>query len=104
MSAHNRDRRNGSPGLQMAMAAQQNQPNQTPQMVIASPFNDLQLVCMVAAKQEGEPAERVRLAMEIVGEAVVAMQGAGLGPAVKAAQNRRAIAGETPSGGPIIAG
>ena len=45
-------------------AAQQQQP-----MMIASPFNDVQTVAMIAASLSGSAAERVKFAHEILVEA-----------------------------------
>ena len=38
-------------------------------MILASPFNDVQMVAMIAANLQGGTAERVKFAMELVVEA-----------------------------------
>ena len=53
---------------QMAAAAAAQQAQPQPQMLIASPFNDVQSIAMIAANLQGSPVERVKFAMELMVE------------------------------------
>lgn len=65
---------NGNGQLLRAMQAQA--PAQQGPTVIAAPFNDVQLVAMIAAQQHGmTPREAVARALDIVTEAVVQFDG-----------------------------
>ncbi len=60
---------------QLLRAIQAQQPQQ-PATVIAAPFNDVQLVAMIAAHQHDmTPREAVARAMDIVVESIVQFEG-----------------------------
>lgn len=64
---------NGNGQLLRAMQAQAPQQGPT---VIAAPFNDLQLVAMIAAHQHGmTPKDAVARAMDLVAETIVQFDG-----------------------------
>ena len=67
----NRGMNGGMPNLNgaaVAIAAQAGR--QQAQMVLAQPFNDVQLLAFVAAQLQGGAAERVKFAMQLVAEVV----------------------------------
>ena len=60
---------------------------------VSTPFNDLQLVALMAAHlmehSSDRPAEAVALAIELVAESIIQVQGGALNRAAEAAQARR---------------
>lgn len=55
------------------------------QMVMASPLNDVQIVCLMAVQLPGTAAERVGLARDIFCEAVMQERKQSLGERIKTA-------------------
>ena len=55
--------------IQQAAMAQAQQA--APELRVASPLNDVQLVCLMACHMTGDAKERVATAMEIMVEAIV---------------------------------